>query len=136
MKCFIIGTSGLFTDNKPRRDSGYSWSKWFRKKYDGPAASTVLRYCARRCSMRFILQILLDGVDIRELKVSWLRSQLGVVSQEPNLFAGTVTENIQLGNPDADFNEIERAAKQADAHNFILSLPDVRNMIFIIINYQ
>ncbi|KAM3187686.1 hypothetical protein ACTXT7_001799 [Hymenolepis weldensis] len=68
--------------------------------------------------------ILLDGVDIRNLKVSWLRHQLGVVSQEPNLYAGTVAENIQLGRPNADFKEIEKAAVQADAHNFILSLPE------------
>ncbi|VUZ45635.1 unnamed protein product [Hymenolepis diminuta] len=68
--------------------------------------------------------ILLDGVDIRNLKVSWLRRQLGVVSQEPNLYAGTVAENIQLGRPNAEFKEIEKAAVQADAHNFILSLPE------------
>ncbi|KAM7540114.1 hypothetical protein Aperf_G00000027533 [Anoplocephala perfoliata] len=68
--------------------------------------------------------VLLDGVDVRKLKVSWLRRQLGVVSQEPNLFAGTVTENILLGKPDADLKEVEEAAKEADAHNFILTLPE------------
>ena len=47
------------------------------------------------------------------------------MSQEPNLFAGTVTENILMGKPDAEFKEVEESAKQADAHNFIVTLPEV-----------
>uniref|UniRef100_A0A915EW78 Uncharacterized protein n=1 Tax=Echinococcus canadensis TaxID=519352 RepID=A0A915EW78_9CEST len=73
----------------------------------------------------FISQILLDGVDIRDLNVAWLRCQLGVVSQEPNLFAGTVTENILMGKPEAEFKEVEESAREADAHNFVVTLPEV-----------
>ena len=47
------------------------------------------------------------------------------MSQEPNLFAGTVTANIQMGNLAADMKEVEEAARQADAHNFICALPEV-----------
>lgn len=70
-------------------------------------------------------QILLDDVDIRDLNVAWLRRQLGVVSQEPNLFAGTVTENILMGKPEAEFKDVEESAREADAHNFIATLPEV-----------
>ncbi|CDS40211.1 ATP binding cassette subfamily B MDR TAP [Echinococcus multilocularis] len=68
--------------------------------------------------------ILLDDVDIRDLNVAWLRYQLGVVSQEPNLFAGTVTENILMGKPEAEFKEVEESAREADAHNFVVTLPE------------
>ncbi|KAL5961878.1 ATP-dependent translocase ABCB1 [Taenia solium] len=71
--------------------------------------------------------ILLDGVDIRDLNVAWLRRQLGVVSQEPNLFAGTVTENILMGKPEAEFKDVEESAREADAHNFIATLPEAYN---------
>ncbi|VDL90047.1 unnamed protein product [Schistocephalus solidus] len=68
-------------------------------------------------------EVLIDGVDIRELDIKWYRSQLGVVSQEPVLFCGTVAENIALGRPGATQEDIEKAAKMADVHDFILSLP-------------
>ncbi|BHF61348.1 tRNA N6-adenosine threonylcarbamoyltransferase [Sparganum proliferum] len=68
-------------------------------------------------------EILIDGVDIRDLDIKWYRSQLGVVSQEPVLFSGTVAENIALGRPGATQEDIEKAAKMADVHDFILSLP-------------
>ncbi|VDD73998.1 unnamed protein product [Mesocestoides corti] len=69
-------------------------------------------------------QILIDGHDIRELDIKWMRRQFGVVSQEPVLFAGTIEENINLGREDATFEEIENAAKLADAHDFIIALQD------------
>jgi ATP-binding cassette subfamily B (MDR/TAP) protein 1 len=53
--------------------------------------------------------------------VRWLRSQLGLVSQEPVLFQGTVAENIRYGKPDATQAEIEEAARNANAHDFIAS---------------
>ncbi|KAM3178291.1 hypothetical protein ACTXT7_002875 [Hymenolepis weldensis] len=71
-------------------------------------------------------QVLVDGHDIRDLDLKWMRRQLGVVSQEPVLFAATVEENIKLGNRDATFAEVEEAAKMADAHDFILKLQDLR----------
>jgi len=63
--------------------------------------------------------VLLDGVDIKTLNVRWLRSQLGLVAQEPVLFMGTVAENIAYGKEGATKEEIEEAAKMANAHTFI-----------------
>lgn len=72
-----------------------------------------------------VWKILIDGKDLKELDLAWFRSQLGVVQQEPILFSGTVAENIALGHPDATEEDIENAAKMADAHGFILDLPEV-----------
>ncbi|MGE5464466.1 MAG: ABC transporter ATP-binding protein [Syntrophothermus sp.] len=69
-------------------------------------------------------QILLDGVDIREIKLDSLRRNVGVVQQDVYLFAGTVFENIRYGKPDASEAEVVEAARKANAHDFILSLPD------------
>lgn len=69
-------------------------------------------------------QVLIDGVDIRKLKLSDLRSQIGIVPQEPFLFSGTVAENISYGKPNATRDEIIRAAVAANAHDFIMRMPD------------
>ncbi|KAK4432470.1 ABC transporter B family member 1 [Sesamum alatum] len=69
-------------------------------------------------------QVLLDGHDIKTLKLRWLRQQIGLVSQEPALFATTIKENILLGRPDASLIEIEEASRVANAHSFIVKLPD------------
>eukprot|EP00804_Cyclotella_cryptica_P026750 CCRYP_007966-RK/>CCRYP_007966-RK protein AED:0.12 eAED:0.12 QI:257/1/1/1/0.86/0.82/23/169/1460 len=66
----------------------------------------------------------LDGIDLKDLNVSYLRSQIGYVGQEPALFATTIEHNIRYGKPDATREEIEEAAKKANAHDFISSLPD------------
>lgn len=71
-------------------------------------------------------QILLDGKDLKSLNVAWLRSHIGIVSQEPVLFTGTVEENIRMGKSDATEEEVQNAAKMANAHDFIIALPDVR----------
>ena len=68
--------------------------------------------------------MLIGGFDIRELNVRWLRQHIGVVSQEPVLFATTIAENICYGNDDVTQDEIEAAAKAANAHSFITILPD------------
>ncbi|MBI3596062.1 MAG: ABC transporter ATP-binding protein [Nitrospirae bacterium] len=68
--------------------------------------------------------ITIDGHDVRDLKLSYLRDQIGVVSQEPFLFNGTVRENIVYGRLDAIEEEVTAAAEAARAHEFILSLPD------------
>ena len=68
--------------------------------------------------------IALDGTDLRELNVAWLRAQIGLVSQEPVLFGGTVRENIAHGKADATDAEIEAAAKLANAHDFVAALPE------------
>ncbi|CAN7019806.1 unnamed protein product [Brassica oleracea var. botrytis] len=69
-------------------------------------------------------QVLLDGHDLKTLKLKWLRQQIGLVSQEPALFATSIRENILLGRPDADQVEIEEAARVANAYSFIIKLPD------------
>lgn len=69
-------------------------------------------------------QILIDGVDIRKIKLSDLRRQIGVVLQDPYLFSGTIAENIAYGRPDATREEIMAAAKAANAHEFIMRFPD------------
>ncbi|KAA8525861.1 hypothetical protein F0562_007716 [Nyssa sinensis] len=69
-------------------------------------------------------QILLDGTDIRELDLKWLRRQIGLVNQEPALFATTIRENILYGKDDATLDEITRAAKLSEAISFINNLPD------------
>jgi len=65
-----------------------------------------------------------DGVDVRDLDLAEYRSQLGVVLQDPYLFHGTIAENIAYGNPDATREDIMRASKAANAHDFIVKLPE------------
>lgn len=68
--------------------------------------------------------ILVDGRDIKSLKLKSLRKNIGLVQQDIYLFAGTVLENIRYGKPDATEGEIIAAAKQANAHDFIRTLPN------------
>ncbi|CAF1460739.1 unnamed protein product, partial [Adineta steineri] len=68
-------------------------------------------------------ELLLDGVDIRKLNLQWLRSRLGVVSQEPVLFDLTVAENISYGLENIPMDEIVLAATKANIHEFIQQLP-------------
>ncbi len=66
----------------------------------------------------------LDGIDLKDINVKHLRSLIGYVGQEPTLFATTIAGNIKYGNPDATQEEIEAAARKANAHDFIVSFPD------------
>ncbi|XP_038135088.1 ATP-dependent translocase ABCB1-like [Cyprinodon tularosa] len=66
----------------------------------------------------------IDGHDIRSLNVRYLRELIGVVSQEPILFATTISGNIRYGRPDVTQEEIETATKEANAYDFIMNLPD------------
>lgn len=68
--------------------------------------------------------ILLDGNNIKDLDLKWLRQQIGLVNQEPALFATTIRENILYGKEDATIEEITRAAKLSEAMSFISNLPD------------
>jgi len=68
-------------------------------------------------------RILLDGVDVRDITLSSLRRNIGVVQQDVYLFAGTVAENLRYGRPDATEQEIVAAARSANAHDFIMALP-------------
>jgi ATP-binding cassette subfamily B protein len=67
--------------------------------------------------------ILLDGRDVRDISVRSLRKNIGLVQQDVYLFAGTVADNIRYGNLAAEQSEIEAAAKAANAHDFIMALP-------------
>jgi ATP-binding cassette, subfamily B, bacterial len=69
-------------------------------------------------------QVLLDGIDIKNISLDSLRRNVGVVQQDVYLFAGTVLENIRYGKPGASKEEIIAAAKSAYAHEFIMELPD------------
>jgi ATP-binding cassette, subfamily B, bacterial len=69
-------------------------------------------------------QVLLDGMDIKNITLRSLRRNVGVVQQDVYLFAGTVIENIRYGQPDASEAQVIEAARKANAHDFIMSLPD------------
>lgn len=68
--------------------------------------------------------IALDGVDVREMPLAYLRSRIGLVQQEPFLFNGTVRDNVVYGKLDATDQDVERVAVAARAHEFIMELPD------------
>ncbi|PKI45642.1 hypothetical protein CRG98_033958 [Punica granatum] len=68
-------------------------------------------------------EILLDGHDLKKLQLKWLREQMGLVSQEPALFATTIAGNILFGKPDANMDQIIEAAKVSNAHSYIEKLP-------------
>jgi ATP-binding cassette subfamily B (MDR/TAP) protein 1 len=65
-----------------------------------------------------------NGVDIRTLNLKWYRDQIGYVGQEPVLFSASIAKNIAYGYPGASRDEIEEAAKQANAYDFITSFPN------------
>ena len=69
-------------------------------------------------------QITIDGIEIHSLNLRWLRSHIGVVSQEPVLFDTTIGENIRYGREDATMDDVIQAAKNANAHYFISQLHD------------
>lgn len=68
--------------------------------------------------------ISIDGVDVRDLKLRCLRNNIGIVQQDVYLFAGSIIENIRYGRPGATDEEVYEAAKKANAHEFIMSLPE------------
>ena len=68
--------------------------------------------------------ICIDGMDIRDIRLESLRNHIGIVQQDVYLFAGTIMDNIRYGRPDASDEEVVRAAKRANAHEFIMSFPD------------
>lgn len=68
--------------------------------------------------------VCIDGTDIRDIRLESLRNHIGIVQQDVYLFAGTIMDNIRYGRPDASDEEVVRAAKRANAHEFIMSFPD------------
>ena len=71
--------------------------------------------------------VLLDGDNLKDLNLGWLRDNIGIVGQEPVLFDLTIRENVRLGKQDATDEEIEKACKEANAYNFIMKLPQKYN---------
>lgn len=72
-------------------------------------------------------KVLIDGYDIRDVELDSLRSQIGIVLQETNLFSGTIRDNIAFGRSNATDEEVIEAAKAAAAHDFIMSFPEGYN---------
>lgn len=70
----------------------------------------------------------IDGCNIKQFNISWLRSNIALVGQEPVLFSTTIGENIRYGKPDATDKEVENAAKDSGALDFISRLPNVSSM--------
>ena len=68
--------------------------------------------------------LMIDGVDVRERRISELRETMAAVPQETQLFSGTISENLRVGKPDAGDDELEAAAMAANAHEFITAFPE------------
>lgn len=68
--------------------------------------------------------VLIDGIDVRQVTQRSLRRQMGLVSQDPFIFSGTIADNIRFGRPDAPDDTVKEAARMANAHDFITALPD------------
>ncbi|MEJ7765700.1 MAG: ABC transporter ATP-binding protein, partial [Acidimicrobiales bacterium] len=88
----------------------------------GAGKSTVLKLVARFYDVTEGA-VLVDGVDVRRLDLTAFRQQLGIVPQEPFLFAGTIRDNIAYGRPDASDAEVEAAARAVGAHEVVAALP-------------
>jgi ATP-binding cassette subfamily B protein len=69
-------------------------------------------------------RVTIDGADVRDVTLISLRSEIGIITQDPFLFSASVRENIAFGRPDATDEEVESAARHAQAHEFIVTLPD------------
>ncbi|XP_053599617.1 ATP-dependent translocase ABCB1-like isoform X2 [Plodia interpunctella] len=90
--------------------------------HSGCGKSTIIQLISRYYdTLDGSVQI--DGNNVRDLSIRWLRKQIGLVGQEPVLFNTTVRENIKYGRKDASDAEVEACAKQANAHQFIMKLP-------------
>ena len=92
----------------------------------GSGKSTIISLIERFYDLK-TGDILLDGVDINDLNISWLRRQISLVSQEPVLFDMSIADNIRYGAlfREVSDEEVIEAAKSANIHDFIKSLPEV-----------
>ncbi|MCW3096191.1 MAG: transporter, partial [Chthonomonadaceae bacterium] len=91
--------------------------------HSGAGKSTIINLLSRFYDVTEG-DILVDGIDIRDIKTSDFRRQFGIVLQEPFLFPGTIRDNIAYAKPEATTEEVVRAAKAANCHNFLLKFPD------------
>ena len=97
-------------------DIGVGTQNWTKRPSKRPWIWSIGLLC---------LQVTLDGHDIRGLNIQWLRSLIGIVEQEPVLFATTIAENIRYGRPGVSMDDIIAASKEANAYSFIMDLPQV-----------
>ena len=91
--------------------------------HSGAGKSTIINLLSRFYEVSEG-RILVDGIDIRQINSDDFRSQLGIVLQEPFLFPGTLRDNIAYARPDVSVDEVMRAAKAANCHEFIMKFPD------------
>jgi ABC-type multidrug transport system fused ATPase/permease subunit len=89
----------------------------------GAGKSTIAKLVARYYDATTGV-VSIDGNDVCEVQQRSLRRQMGLVTQDPFLFSGTIADNIRFARPDAPLDEVQAAAKQANAHEFIVDLPD------------
>lgn len=75
---------------------------------------------------------MLDNFDVKDLNLHWLRTNIGIVSQEPILFGVSITENIRYGQSNCTQQDIIAAAMTANAHSFIIKLPKVNKNVYLI----
>eukprot|EP00833_Pecoramyces_ruminatium_P009290 jgi/Orpsp1_1/1183322/evm.model.c7180000084709.1 len=92
----------------------------------GSGKSTIIQLLERIYELKEG-DIFIDDVSIKNYDINWLRSQFGIVSQFPILFEGTILENIKISHPNSRKDEVEKAAKMAYIHNYIVSLPNSYN---------
>jgi len=90
--------------------------------HTGSGKSTIINLLSRFYDINQG-EVLIDGYDIRDVKVESLRKQIGIVLQDTFIFSGTIRDNIRFGRLDATDEEVEAAAKAVDAHDFIMKLP-------------
>nr|GMC75663.1 ABC transporter B family member 13-like [Ipomoea batatas] len=107
---------------------GLSFSVWAGKRFafvgpSGSGKSTVISLIQRFYDPTSG-SILLDGHDLKNLELKWWREQIGMVSQEPALFAATIAENILFGKEGATMDQVIKAAEAANAHSFVQALPN------------
>jgi ATP-binding cassette subfamily B (MDR/TAP) protein 1 len=76
-------------------------------------------------------EVLIDGVDLREFQLRWIRSKIGLVSQEPVLFTASIRDNIAYGKDNATDEQIRAAAELANASKFIDKMPQVRRLLIL-----
>lgn len=79
-------------------------------------------------------EVLIDGINLKEYNLRWIRSKIGLVSQEPVLFTCSIKDNIAYGKEGATLEEIRRAVELANADNFIQDLPQVSLLLNLILN--
>lgn len=93
----------------------------------GSGKSTVINLVERFYDPR-AGEVLIDGMNIKNFKLDWMREKIGLVNQEPMLFMTSIKENITYGKEDATLEEIKRAAELANAARFIENLPNVHKL--------